>query len=465
MAGPDADLLRRLDEERARVLRRRVAWYCRVLLALLSLSLMGDTLSLVGGARDEAIVGFLYDLPLVALFLGAFIYVDVARPDRRRLLLALSVLTVAGTGFAMAMEPIGDQLSLASAESPPHASAWRPGVAALVPFAALHTIASILVPMRLRESARIVGPCWATFAVVVAGLQRVPVGPAVILIASFPLAAAPGVLWSAWRYREFDERFRWRDLGRHHRALAAELDDARRIHEALFPPEITRGPVRLAYRYEPMRQIGGDFLFAHPLAIPASEPAASLSIVLIDVSGHGVPAALAVNRLHGELRRVFGARPDAGPGEVLAALNAYAFADLAPQGMYATAMCVRIDPATRVARWAGAGHPPGLLLSPHGSLTRLPSGATMLGVVEPERFDPDERSTGMGTGHGVVLFTDGAIEAADPSGTRLGLERVIQAARSAPPGARAGSVASAAASHRAGNPEDDLLAVEAWLPD
>src|SRR5690606_28540475 len=83
-----------------------------------------------------------------------------------------------------------------------------------------------------------------------------------------------------------------------------ELTDARRIHESLFPKPKCEGDVHFLYLYEPMRQIGGDYLFVS--CAPTDDGRREmLSFVVIDVTGHGIPAALTVNRLHGELSRLF----------------------------------------------------------------------------------------------------------------------------------------------------------------
>lgn len=219
----------------------------------------------------------------------------------------------------------------------------------------------------------------------------------------------------------------------------------------------------MEYVYEPMREIGGDFLFAHPLAFPPSGEGGALSVVLIDVSGHGVAAALAVNRLHGELRRFFGAHPSGGPGELLSALNAYAHADLAEQAMYATALCLRVDPAARMLAWASAGHPPALLRRANGSVEELKATAVMLGVLPPDAFRPEARTTSLAAGDAAVAFTDGAMDAADGAGRAFGTEGVRDAVARGAPGRIAAGVASAVRAHRAGRAMDDTLIVEVGL--
>ena len=83
------------------------------------------------------------------------------------------------------------------------------------------------------------------------------------------------------------------------------------------------GPVRLNYVYEPMRQIGGDLLFVHPPPDAMRDGSGTFSAVILDVTGHGIAAALTVNRLVGELERLFSENAAASPGDVLRGLNRY----------------------------------------------------------------------------------------------------------------------------------------------
>ncbi len=467
--GADAELLRRFDAERARALRGRIRWYCIVMLGLLGLSLIGTLRDSTDPATAQAraaglwVVDLFYDLPLVGLYGAALAYVLAVRPDRRRLVFAVSALTVLASGYCMAMEPIGDWLSEAAEgrARAPAVDAWRPGIVSILTFFALQAIVSVLVPMSLPESLRIVVPAMGLFALVLVTLHRPPLGPGLGLLAAFPLAAAPGVLWSRWRYGEFDLHFRARELRGRYDELSSELVHARRIHEALFPPPITDGAVRMDYRYEPMREIGGDLLFAQR----DERPGAPVRLVVLDVSGHGVGSALAVNRLHGEMRRLLHANPDAGPGEWLADLNRYALHDLAPQGVFATVLCLRVDPAGAEVEWASAGHPPAIVRRPDGSTGWLGATATLLGVLGADEFDPAPRTLPFPPASSLLAYTDGAIEACDAAGREFTMEGVrgaVIAAGSAGPGRLAGAIMDAVARHRAGATKDDVLIVEAW---
>jgi serine phosphatase RsbU (regulator of sigma subunit) len=219
------------------------------------------------------------------------------------------------------------------------------------------------------------------------------------------------------------------------------------------------------YRYEPASEIGGDFLFIRPLAVPPAETIGRTMVVVIDVTGHGVPAALAVSRLHDELSRMYAEGAWASPSEVAAGLNRFVLTNLAPQRVYATAAIVECDSETGAVRYANAGHPPSLLRKPGGLVKRLEPTAPMLGVLEAEVFAASEREEALAEGASVIVYTDGAIDARS---TELpesalgveGVERAVRQAERGEPGAIAGAVMHAVDTHRAGEPADDTLIVE-----
>src|SRR5690606_35391330 len=130
----------------------------------------------------------------------------------------------------------------------------------------------------------------------------------------------------------------------------------------------------------------------------------------IDVSGHGVGAALAVNRLHGELLRFFAQHPDGSPGRLLTALNDYSLVALSPQAVYSTALCLRVDPHAGTLTWASAGHPPAFLRRADGRIEPIESTAVMLGVIDGESFQPNEQSCAIQPGDRILAYTDGASE-------------------------------------------------------
>jgi serine phosphatase RsbU (regulator of sigma subunit) len=463
-----------LDAQRARVLRRRFIIYCAGALAILvlalGLNLREVVLVPVGadaqqrGDSSEALMHAATCLALSFLYGPALFYLLRARPGRVRLVRLLSVVTIVAVGIAVTMEVLAAWANFPS-WAPEHAAKTMEdtGYQAVNALGVLFCLACALIPMRLCESGAITLACAAVCAGVLAFMLRVPADLGVELALLLAGYTVVGTAYSAWRYRAFDFHFRaerlrerYNTLSGEAREISAELSQARRLHEALFPDSAALAAAGIEYRYEPMREIGGDFLFVH------HDPEGPVTLTLIDVSGHGIAAALAVNRLHGELQRFFSHYPTAAgesgrPGHVLMNLNTYACAALAPQGVYATALVLRVDAGAAV--WASAGHPTAYLRTGAGDLRDLPSTAVMLGVVDAELFDPAPQSVPFAPGDVLLAYTDGAAEARDSAGADFGVER-IRAVLESRPAAPARALMDAVNRHRAGRPSDDTLIVE-----
>ena len=230
-----------------------------------------------------------------------------------------------------------------------------------------------------------------------------------------------------------------------------------------------------------MRQIGGDYLYAcvcEPgddasgslsLASSSSIPDSTqaLNVVLMDVTGHGIPAALTVNRLYGELRRIYAESPNAHPGEVLRLLNRYVNLTLADHSLYVTAVCIRVDPATDQLHYASAGHPPSYIRASDGTLHELPATTWLLGATDNAHFDPAAVSHHFAAGDTLIAYTDGVIESRGKDGRMLGMDglrqlladrqRVIE-------GAWPRRVLERVTAYRFGPAQDDALVIEITRP-
>jgi serine phosphatase RsbU (regulator of sigma subunit) len=192
----------------------------------------------------------------------------------------------------------------------------------------------------------------------------------------------------------------------------------------------------------------------------------------VDVTGHGIPAALTVNRLHGELDRIFAEVPETSPGEALALLNRYVHLTLSSHSVYVTALCVRVDSKRGALEYASGGHPPAFVRAVDGTVEQLDSTAFVLGACPAPDFKPEQRTVRFGPGDSLIAYTDGAIEARDSTGRYfgiVGLQKVIAggksdaAAKSGDAG-WTGAVLSAVDRYRFGPPADDTLVVEISRP-
>lgn len=329
-----------------------------------------------------------------------------------------------------------------------------------------HFFACCFLPWTPRESVKPVVPLLAVnAAIMLFYVRQNPVGIPVAIVLS-PLVAAPGAFICWWRGSRIRDSFTLNVLKGRYSEIKRELVDARRIHESLFPEPVRDGPVRLDYRYEPMRQIGGDYLYARQIAVPgASQPLTH--VIIVDVTGHGITAALTVNRLHGEIDRQLGERPDASPADLLTGLNRYLHHTLANHSVYATALCIRVDAERDRIAWASAGHPPAFIRGSDGTVDQLDSTTLVLGACKGDDFDPNQQEVDFHRGDAIIAYTDGAIECRNEQGRMLGVAgfRGLVASLGVASGeASLDALIRSVDTHRFGPLQDDTLLVEVARP-
>ena len=443
--------------ETGRLLRKRFLWFTAVVGAFGVFSLVGSVALTVASPRLASETGepvplptqnfrfWLFSLTWVALYLGSFLYALKRRPADD-LLLRLSMWLVCLDGL------LNVGMHLAHVE----------GANGFLGFFIAHLLACFFLPWTAWQALRPMLIVLPISAVSVLLLQRAwKVEPTVedYWAAGFsPLLAVPGTLWCWMRHSKRTQDFKLKFMSSRYSEMRRELVDARKIHESLFPEPVESGPLRFAFEYEPMRQIGGDFLFAH--RAPRSGGDGPLSIVLLDVTGHGIPAALTVNRLHGELERVFAENPDIGPGEVLGLLNRYVHLTLASHSIYVTALCLRVCADSETLEFASGGHPPAFLRAVDGTVEELISTAFVLGACPDDGFNPDPQTLRFGPGDTVLAYTDGAIEARDESGQMIridGIRRMVASAGDMPATKWPGVFRNEVTEFRGGPAEDDTL--------
>jgi serine phosphatase RsbU (regulator of sigma subunit) len=216
------------------------------------------------------------------------------------------------------------------------------------------------------------------------------------------ILTAAGVLagWlalAAWHHRSM----------RHlQQALVREADQraaADLLQGSLLPTDLPRVQgARLAARSVPgnaEHRVGGDWYDA--LNLPTGE----VFLVVGDVVGHDLPAAVVMGQLRNALRAY--ALEDSSPESVLTRLNRAAY--LLETSDLATCVVAVLDPRTMTGRWASAGHPPPLLVSPEGS-GRLLSGepGPPVGVTAPAQYP--EHEVRLCGGAALLLYSDGLVE-------------------------------------------------------
>lgn len=204
--------------------------------------------------------------------------------------------------------------------------------------------------------------------------------------------------WRAWRARD---------------ELQAELDTAREVQQRMVPPAEPVPGFEIASVYVPARQVGGDFFRVLP------ESNGGALIVVGDVSGKGLQAAMTVSAIIGALRTM----PELGPGRILSALNR----GLAGQmgSGFVTCCAVRIN-GRGAATMANAGH-----LSPYlngaevATPAGLPLGITTMAEYEEMEFQLAEDAP-------LTFLSDGIVEARNEAGELFGFERTVGLSQQSP---------------------------------
>lgn len=200
-------------------------------------------------------------------------------------------------------------------------------------------------------------------------------------------------------------------------AVSQELETARRIQASILPRRMPDSHgIALAARYLPMASVGGDF---YDFLVPGPD---RLGILVADVSGHGVPAALIASMVKVALAAQTGHAHD--PAAVLEGMNRILCGNL--ERAFVTAAYVFLEPKAGRALHASAGHPPLLVWRrSEGRTEEARQESLPLGRFRRAAYQARELS--VAPGDRLLLYTDGILEAPGPAGEPFGEERLREA--------------------------------------
>ena len=205
-----------------------------------------------------------------------------------------------------------------------------------------------------------------------------------------------------------------RSLHRDHQfsEIQKELEIARRIQTSILPrayPESAHFTV--AARYVPMTAVAGDF---YDFLVTDQTQA---GLLIADVAGHGVPAALIASMV--KLAATSQRTNAADPATLLSGMNTVLHGNT--QEQFVTAAYVYLDAASATLRYSAAAHPPMLLLR-GGSVVELAENGLMLAAFSFATYSTAEYP--LEPGDRLVLYTDGLLEAANATGEEFGPHRL-----------------------------------------
>ncbi len=202
-------------------------------------------------------------------------------------------------------------------------------------------------------------------------------------------------------------------------SLRHELEFASRIQRSMLPqvtlPPVERGELELVGRMEPAEEVGGDFY--DYIALPTGR----IALIIGDVSGKGMPAALYMTMTRTLLRSAaFNGR---SPAESCRRVNDILCEDR-QSNMFVTAFYGEMDLATGQLEYCNAGHNPPCVLQADGTVTELPSiGGMVLGVRRDLQFESATRI--FQPGDAIVMYTDGVTEAMDANRKLFGEAQLL----------------------------------------
>ena len=210
--------------------------------------------------------------------------------------------------------------------------------------------------------------------------------------------------------------------------MKRDLEIAREIQSWLVPSEPPVIPnAEVAFATKPQNSVAGDYYDAFYPLKTADDPG-KLMLVMADVAGKSVPAALLMATLQASLRTI--ASEGAPLDQLAQRLNHYACDHSLGGQRFTTAVIGEFDPVTRQLAYVNAGHNAPVVRRANGAIERLESCSLPLGIHEQAAFPAAQIQ--LSCGDTLILFTDGVIEAFNAAGEEFSDPRWIHAIRSLP---------------------------------
>lgn len=203
------------------------------------------------------------------------------------------------------------------------------------------------------------------------------------------------------------------------RALESQVQLARTVQRKLLP-DTANGGIEFAGECVPADEVGGDFYDVFHTG------AGETVLVLADVSGKGLPAALRMGVVHGAIRAFSLMKGNASVARMAERLNELLREETSRE--FVTLFWAFYNPARHTLRYVNAGHlPPLLVASTSGDVRRLETGGPVLGLLpkasyQEECIDLDGEET-------LITYSDGLLEATSPAGEEFGESHLLPVVR------------------------------------
>jgi sigma-B regulation protein RsbU (phosphoserine phosphatase) len=239
-----------------------------------------------------------------------------------------------------------------------------------------------------------------------------------------------------------------------HKEIEEDLVLAARVQQSLAPKSVIWGAIQVEAFYHPVRTIGGDFGLVSPL------DEQHLNLLVCDVSGHGIGSALVANRIYSETMTQL--QNGVPLGDMLRQLNTFVMRNIGSSVFFFTLAAARVDRSGRRMIFAGAGHPPVMVVQPGEEPRLLESRSMVLGALPNAVAEEATLDVDLQAGDRIVLYTDGITDVFDSRGEMLGVEGVQKFVRETallPFSEMQQGILDRVAAWREGPPSDDMSLV------
>jgi PAS domain S-box-containing protein len=253
-------------------------------------------------------------------------------------------------------------------------------------------------------------------------------------------------------------------LEQRYREIEEELVLAASVQQSLAPSSLTWGGASVETFYQPARTIGGDFGFVAPRQD-------GLTLLVCDVSGHGISSALIANRIYTEA--ISQMESGADLTAMMRHLNHFVMRSLGSSVFFFTLMAARLNRGSSTIELAGAGHPPAMIVSRDRVPRLLESRSAVLGLLEDAVDAEATLQVPILPGDRLVIYTDGLTESFNSQAEMLGvqgLEEIVYDTARLPLPMMKQEIIDRVAAWRSGPAVDDVSLVvleidHAGLPD
>lgn len=209
-----------------------------------------------------------------------------------------------------------------------------------------------------------------------------------------------------------------RKIDEYNEMIQRDLKLAEQVQQSLVPLPISNSKIDIGLKHLPMIGVGGDFADIY------YDGEQFIYITMIDITGHGITAALLVNRICSEIRSLV--RDEFEPNEILYNLNNFVIDIFHRTGMFLTMFTSKLDLNANTFTYAGSSHPALILWKQTAEKFQKLSSQNMIIGFEKQSVESFLQDTvQLDSGDRLFFYTDGIIEAENETREQFGIKRLL----------------------------------------